>query len=456
MSHFEIEDGALKADKDIITRLPYQVDDADSLLSDLREKITIAMNSKGNIDISNALDSMEMILKTKYTLDRKLAVSLATYLFHIITSLEEEYTTNLRNTAAPLLRRLIKHEKHESEHCIKFDWKPVAKLIDHYLFPSKDKQRLEIELDNVKELLVKLRCITGTFGEDADLAIWFTFPLDPIHAREQYAKSLSALTYLLPLTNTELVTRILIPLIRDPSSSFWAYRTTEYDLCRLTILARIARKHPRAIPHDLILLCMDILKDKLHLPRLDTTSVCPGSGSFGVAGSTQHERSCKILTDFQKGKHYGAKFCAYMLNGDDCYMVSTLHSFFAPLNSLCHPTNVGRWSSEIADFLRSLCGYVSKRCAKSTDYTPPDEFVISCWKLLQNLMLSHQLVTRRVASTAIQYLSSFSTRFVPKILQSLSESFGTMTSPLEDNSINWCNVLLYSFLGMSRIHTPST
>lgn len=435
MNHFEIECGTLRADKGIITKLPYQVDDADVLLFDLQEKITIAVTSKGTADIVNVLDSIEMILHTKYTLDRKLATSLATYLFHIVTSLEEEYTTSLRSTAAPLLRRLIKHDKHESDPLIKFDWKPIAKLINHYLFPSKDKQHLEIELDNIKELLARLHCITVTFGVGADRAIWFTFPLEPIHAREQYAKSMSALTYLLPCTDAELVTRLLIPLISDASSSFWAYRTTEYDLCRLTILARIARKHPRVISHDLILMCMDTLKDKLHLPRLDTTSVCPGSGSFGLAGSAQHERSCKILTEYQRGKHYGAKFCAYMLNGDDCDMVSVLHSFLEPLNSLCHPTNVGKWSSEIAEFLRSLCGYVSKRCAKSADYTPPKGFVPLCWKLLQNLMLSHQLVTRRAASTALQYLSSFSTLFVPEILQSLNESFGTMTSPLRTTAL---------------------
>lgn len=409
--------------------LPYQADDGPGLVEAALERLSEGLASLDVLVLYDAFDRLEVVLELKYILSEKLLVPLINALYLLVTNVDlVRVTAEPRQSAARILRKLLKQAKH-AKLSLHFGWRPLAAIIDHYLFPPHNHERLNSEQSHMQQVLILAGKMKRHFGVNADEEVWSEFQLTPLSDGEKYARSLAFLFLLLPIESKAFASTKILPSVADADSPFWAYRTQNYDSIRVCLLARIAKRFPELISGGTVGIVFDLFYDHIRFPLPADAKAGSGSGCLG-AGTAQ--KGSRMILESKKGRSYGAKFCAHMLSNQD--FLRYWEAFAKSIDSLCHPSNSGQWSGEIAVFLSQTVGLVSTLVHRKS-IAPERAFLENSWSILKNLMISKNPTAQLSASVAIKYLCSIDTFFVPELLQLTTDSVMNLNEPLRTKAL---------------------
>lgn len=409
--------------------LPYRADDGLGLVRTAVERLSEGLASLDVLVLYDAFDRLEIVLELKYVFSEKLLLPLIDALYLLVINPDlVQVTAEPRQSAARILRRLLRQAKH-ARLSLCFGWRPLAAIIDHYLFPPHNHERLGSEQSHLQQVLILAGKMKRHFGADADEEIWSEFQLTPVSDGESYARSLAFLLLLLPVESREFAATKVIPSVADTDSPFWAYRTQSYDSIRVCLLARVAKRFPDLISGKVVGIVFDMFYDHIRFPLPADAKAGSGSGCL-AAGKAQ--KGSRIIFESKKGKSYGAKFCAHMLSNQD--FLRCWGEFAKSIDSLCHPSNSGQWSGEIAVFLSQIVG-LAAMLAQRRSISPERSFLENSWSILKNLMISKGPTAQLSASVAIKYLCSIDTFFVPELLQLTTDSLMNLNEPLRTRAL---------------------
>ena len=365
-----------------------EIEDTIDILEKTPEKLT-----------SFAIAKVRFYLKLKHSLDDDLFIrfmrGIEKSVFESHLSLEMQ--SKCLQTASQLARHHWKRNRNQT--LINLDWQLPYKMLNNRYFcktraiPDAGRNVLKAHEDQLIKYIAQARRYFGASSGDQIVK--------KILPQLKLTENVSCFTALGQLT-------LFLPSVYDPTRwidswiAIWKQIThcNEWDRHWLFLFARAVKNYPQ---YDW----------KPNMPflfgRIQAALRLPAGEGLHPENRTWPSQMQVFHRDLPSAVSSAAKLSVYLLL--DPVAVAQLDQLLRALNTLYHPSNSGKYTSRLGNFLLGLTKHLSKRIGRQ-EFPGYQDIMENLLELATYAMYSKNLRLVQDASRTIQVLSSISPEFV--------------------------------------------